>query len=1549
VLIILLVLLAPTIASLGFVRSIVQSQVNQNINGSVEIGSYSLGWIGGISASGVKVYDADKQLILQLNKFSTDLSLLGLVGGKLALGDTIVDVDLTHAELDKDGQLNYLKLIKTPAKTSSSEDHTPAPAKPAAPTPLPAISGKLTLNIKGDIYQAGQKLVEIQPSVATVGIPDINQPITNDISLKYSVGGGPAGSVHIAGSASAIQNNQLDLNNATADEKVDIASTDLSAAAPFLQKNLPGVNLAGIASGTLAIKAAGLASASAAGEIDVADFAVSGPPLKGTDRLAIHQISIPIDASRSMKDGQPQIVVKHADVLLNGGDLGKVTVVADAPQQALVSAATLVPAVLQQALAGSGQANQTLTVGGAGTASITASLDIAALAKQLPQTIALQQGTQLAQGHLTHQTTITLSNDSAAIATDTRIADLSGTSDGKPVQLSPVDIAAGLTAVGGATPDLHDVSVKFTSGFLNASGGGSSLSDQKITGSLNLADLQSQAQQFVNLDTLLGANTAAGQHVALTGTGTFALSTSGDLLKTNAQVGGQGKVGTSLAINGISISGIGAAPAVKLDSLSAELGGDLQRSGDQLNYNNFTVKLSAANLNVAGKDAASPILSNETITAQLGGNLSADSQTAAQTIALTTLSVTSSSGLFEVHGAQPGADAVHIQSKGGVANATGQIAVTADLKKLGDLAQRFAGSPQQPPAAQLESGSLDGTLALTRKEPFRTDVAFDGQISHLTVKTQQKPLNDETVKLALHGTVPDDHTAIELAASVDSRFASAQLTNVILQLATAGGKAPGTLDTLQKAEVTVSVPDLPAAYDLLNAFSPPTAATPASAAVAPANSFVRLVALDATDQPAPAGETPLEAARRRKRERAAAKAAREKAAAEAAASAPPPPLLPLQITSGSMSAKISIARDVPNQRSTLEVSDLAISKLALARGDAKYAFPRDVDFKLGLAVKTADAAAGRSSATSAQAAIQQIQVTHLSGDYAVGTLSMPEAIAISNPTDTHQIDAHGTVKLDGTLTDARPLLQVLQGSAKPMPYGGGYDVTEAIHSGAVKEGKLLNLVGGIGVTSFQIFDDGGKVLYTEPTVTIKNDLDYILAKSDDAAAAPAATSPASPPARSNDQAVVRSLTLEMPASQAVALNFQGRVVDPLNKRIIRGVGSAPAATLDLTYDLAKLWPIIYPTLTPQMQATYKTLKVSGKEHRVFSVDGYYPLAKTMAESIRHLNADGGLALDELDLPQGLSVSKLDLPFKMTAGVVETAPSASPQTVPNTTQPLVAQTAICNGGAVDCSAITLDLTHPSPLVTIAPNHKLLQSIRLNPVLAGTLGNGNLLFKDATQANGLMDVTVVQCDQVPLSAVLSDAKSANAQITYTVTDLSIDGPVPQALSSVLGLGGQGLHGGIADGKLALAGGEADNDFAFDIIRYVKAGSESAKGASIQNSSATAVDAAGNPLVPISLPMRFSGGILLESGSLKKFLVNVPQGLLPKKWASLFPSGLSVPFTGDSGHPTFDFAKAVTDNAGPALLKGNGAGGGDIGNLLGGLLNKHKKKSSDDSSGD
>src|SRR5436190_19148977 len=57
VLLLLLVVLAPTIASMGWAKSIILGKVNDQINGTLEAGSWDLNWFGGLELKEVRLFD----------------------------------------------------------------------------------------------------------------------------------------------------------------------------------------------------------------------------------------------------------------------------------------------------------------------------------------------------------------------------------------------------------------------------------------------------------------------------------------------------------------------------------------------------------------------------------------------------------------------------------------------------------------------------------------------------------------------------------------------------------------------------------------------------------------------------------------------------------------------------------------------------------------------------------------------------------------------------------------------------------------------------------------------------------------------------------------------------------------------------------------------------------------------------------------------------------------------------------------------------------------------------------------------------------------------------------------------------------------------------------------------------------------------------------------------------------------------------------------------------------------------------------------------------
>jgi hypothetical protein len=198
----LLVLFAPTIAGTSPVRSIVLGQVNQRINGRVEVADWSLGWTSPVTVSGLKVFDKAGSLILELPRLTTELRLIDAARGKLHFGQVTVDGLSALVRRDPKGNVNLTEL--TPPSS------TPTPPS-AGPTKLPDVSGELHLvNCRVTFEDRQQGQTFYFPSIAgTVKCPDVNGPIENHLEVACKVGDAPAGKLTINGRADVADANEI--------------------------------------------------------------------------------------------------------------------------------------------------------------------------------------------------------------------------------------------------------------------------------------------------------------------------------------------------------------------------------------------------------------------------------------------------------------------------------------------------------------------------------------------------------------------------------------------------------------------------------------------------------------------------------------------------------------------------------------------------------------------------------------------------------------------------------------------------------------------------------------------------------------------------------------------------------------------------------------------------------------------------------------------------------------------------------------------------------------------------------------------------------------------------------------------------------------------------------------------------------------------------------------------------------------------------------------------------------------------------------------------
>lgn len=293
---IVLVLLAPTIASLGWARSMIVGQINHRLNGRVEIQDWSVGWLTGTKADGLRVFDSSNRPILELPHFTSGLTVLDLVRGKYDLGSTVVDgLDLLVSR-EPDGTLNWEHLSK-PGTKSASESPS---EKDKAASKLPDIRGEIVLkNCRATYEQPNAPPTYVRSLEAHVKIPDINQPITNTISSTVQVGSsGGVGKISLNGSIAAVKNNVFEKSAASADETLDLNGIDL-AALPALLASQTHAKLAGQTNGHFAIKLAEGKSGSVQAQLAIKGASVSAEAPAAQPVLSGYDLSFDTDATFS--------------------------------------------------------------------------------------------------------------------------------------------------------------------------------------------------------------------------------------------------------------------------------------------------------------------------------------------------------------------------------------------------------------------------------------------------------------------------------------------------------------------------------------------------------------------------------------------------------------------------------------------------------------------------------------------------------------------------------------------------------------------------------------------------------------------------------------------------------------------------------------------------------------------------------------------------------------------------------------------------------------------------------------------------------------------------------------------------------------------------------------------------------------------------------------------------------------------------------------------------------------------------------------------------
>ncbi len=429
-LIVLLVALLPTLLSTGPLRGMVLRAVNKNLNGSVQVKSWSLGWFSGFTFKEVQVADTQGQAILEIQKVRLPASIPALLDSKKKnLGDIVIESPRAHLVFYADGTTNLAQVFAAEGKEPE--------AKPAAePQPLGFdVSGKIVVTDASITAQVPEApAFEVKNLNVDVHIESLNQPIIYKLAALLGQARSP---LSIEGSARVFKEGLVAPEALEAKVDVSLKDFDLAEVKPLAKQLGAPVDFGGTLDIEVSARVEGSQSVQAMGKINLTSLALAGGPL-GDDKPQFDRVDVAFDID--LKE-------EHIEV-------GKLTF--DSPV-----AHASVSGVLAKPVPGEMPA---------GTLKAQVKVDLPALTQRFPHTLKLQEGLSIESGTLELDLTVASRAGLTRLDTDVRLAGLAATREGKRIEPeAPITLSLKATQ-SEQGPEVE--SLKLTSSFVTVQASG---------------------------------------------------------------------------------------------------------------------------------------------------------------------------------------------------------------------------------------------------------------------------------------------------------------------------------------------------------------------------------------------------------------------------------------------------------------------------------------------------------------------------------------------------------------------------------------------------------------------------------------------------------------------------------------------------------------------------------------------------------------------------------------------------------------------------------------------------------------------------------------------------------------------------------------------------------------------------------------------------------------------------------------------------------------------------------------------------------------------
>ncbi len=271
-----LVLLAPTILSMGALRSFVEGQLSERLRGDATVEDVSFGWLTGLEVQGLRVENPPgfsmERPAVTLQSLNADVALGALVFGELDASGELVGLAV-HVEQREDGATNLQRLTaaEAPPPVASAAPDAPDEDGAAAERPQFALDvrlrdGAVTIRREGELLET---LTDFACAARSASGSD-------DVQIEAS------GKLRAGDFAAQLR---LDPRAETTDASLVAHGLDLAAWRPLLDSLMPGqwTDLSGKVDGEVRAKLHRGDQVEVDGELVVDGPHLAGPIVQGMD------------------------------------------------------------------------------------------------------------------------------------------------------------------------------------------------------------------------------------------------------------------------------------------------------------------------------------------------------------------------------------------------------------------------------------------------------------------------------------------------------------------------------------------------------------------------------------------------------------------------------------------------------------------------------------------------------------------------------------------------------------------------------------------------------------------------------------------------------------------------------------------------------------------------------------------------------------------------------------------------------------------------------------------------------------------------------------------------------------------------------------------------------------------------------------------------------------------------------------------------------------------------------------------------------------------